>query len=306
MRPRPSLSRRNFIHSSGALAAGALALRGSTPLFSQTASTPKVSAHIWVYASKYPPNWDATPVLEQAFSDLSSARFDGAELNDAVFRHDDAVDRIAALSAKYSLPVTGASYGANMWDAAARDATLKDVAVILKRLAQLQGSTFGISVGSAKHPKTEAEFDVQAGVLKEISALCAPLGIVPNLHNHTYEVENGMHDLHGTLARLPDFKLGPDLNWLIRGGVDPVAFINTYGKQIVYMHIRDQYADGTWTEYVGEGVTNFPAIAAALKANHFSGRAAVELAYPANLVPTMTLAQAWKRSRDYVRSTFGW
>jgi sugar phosphate isomerase/epimerase len=307
MHDRNSLSRRDFILASGALAGTALAHRSALPLLAEAAaSTPKVSAHIWVYASAYPPNWDATPVLDRAFSDLSFARFDGVELMDSVLRHDGAVDRIAALAAKYALPVTGSSYGANMWDAQAHDATMKDVAQVLSRLAQLHGTTFGISVGDAKRPKTDAEFDTQAAVLKEISAICAGYGIVPNLHNHTYEVRDGMHDLKGTLARLPDFKLGPDLNWLIRGGVDPVAFINTYGKQIVYMHIRDQYADGVWTEYVGQGVTNFPAIAAALRANHFSGRAAVELAFPDKFVPTEPLSESWKRSRDYVRNTFGW
>ena len=45
------------------------------------------------------------------------------------------------------------------------------------------------------------------------------------------------------------------------------------------MHIRDQYADSKWTEYVGEGVTDFPAIASALKAQNFNGSAAIELAF---------------------------
>ena len=63
--------------------------------------------------------------------------------------------------------------------------------------------------------------------------------MVPNLHNHNYEVENDMHDLKGTLARLPHTKLGPDLNWLVRGGVDPVAFLRQYASQIVFLHLRD-------------------------------------------------------------------
>jgi hypothetical protein len=79
---------------------------------------------------------------------------------------------------------------------------------------------------------------------------------------------NGMHDVKGTLARIPDIQLGPDLNWLIRGGIDPVTFIKAHVHQIVYMHIRDQYADRTWTEYVGQGVTNFAAIADAETCNY--------------------------------------
>ncbi len=56
-----------------------------------------------------------------------------------------------------------------------------------------------------------------------------------NLHNHTYEVENELYDLKGTLARIPGIKLGPDLNWLVRAGVDPAGFIRRFGKQIVFM-----------------------------------------------------------------------
>ena len=75
---------------------------------------------------------------------------------------------------------------------------------------------------------------------------------------------------------------------------------------MVYMHIRDQYKDGKWTEYVGQGVTDFPAIAAALRSVNFRGRAAIELAYEHGFVPKSPLAEDWKLSNDYVRKTFGW
>jgi sugar phosphate isomerase/epimerase len=269
-------------------------------------STPKISAHLWVYASAHPPTWDATPDLDRAFHDLQFAGFDGVELMAVNLKHEDAVERLRGLSAQYKLPITGTSYSASMWDAQQYDATLKDVSVVLSRLAQLDGKTLGISVGDAKHVKSEAELDAQAAVLKAISQQCIGYGIVPNLHNHTYEVINGMHDLKGTLARLPDFKLGPDLNWLIRGGIDPVEFIHSYGKQMVYMHIRDQYADGSWTEYPGQGVTDFKAIAAALHAIPFQGRAAVELAFPDKFVPAHPMSETWRLSRQFVRTTFGW
>jgi sugar phosphate isomerase/epimerase len=181
-----------------------------------------------------------------------------------------------------------------MWDASRHKEILPDVTLVVERLGKLKAKTLGLSVGDAGHAKTESELDAQAELLKKIMRICADSGIVPNLHNHTYEVVNGMHDLKGTLARIPDIKLGPDLNWLVRGGVDPVSFIKTYGRQMVYMHIRDQYKDGTWTEYVGQGVTDFPAIAAALRSVDFRGRAAIELAFPDHFVPKNPLAEAQK------------
>src|ERR1035438_9428083 len=92
---RDPYSRRDFIRTSGALAGTVLAHHCAQPLLSQASEPPtKVSAHIWVYASKYPPNWDATPDLDRAFSDLKYAGFDGVELMEVNLRHDDAVEHI--------------------------------------------------------------------------------------------------------------------------------------------------------------------------------------------------------------------
>jgi sugar phosphate isomerase/epimerase len=300
-------SRRRFLRNSATCLANSLLLaEWGRSAFAADAFKAKVSAHIWVYASAYPPNWDAFGEMERIFSDLHQAGLDGVEIMEVNLRHDDAVARLGALSKKYTLPITGASYGAAMWDASKHKEILDDVTLVVRRLGQLDGKTFGISVGDTQHPKTEAELDAQAALLKEIMKICHDSGVVANLHNHTYEVVNDMRDLKGTLARIPDIKLGPDLNWLIRGGIDPVTFIKTYGHQIGYMHIRDQYADGTWTEYVGQGVTNFAAIADALRSVNFRGRAGIELAFPKNYVPRNPLAEDWKRSLDFVRTTFGW
>lgn len=68
---------------------------------------------------------------------------------------------------------------------------------------------------------------------------------------------------------------------------------------MVYMHIRDQKADGKWTEAVGEGVTDFAAIANALQQKNYSCRAAIELAL--DEPPKNPVKEDWKKSRDYVR-----
>jgi hypothetical protein len=77
----------------------------------------------------------------------------------------------------------------------------------------------GITVGDAKRIKTEEELDAQAELLKKIMVVCDKNKVEPNLYNHTFEVTNNLHDLKGTLKRIPDIKLGPDLNWLLRGGL---------------------------------------------------------------------------------------
>ena len=226
-----------------------------------------------------------------------------------VLRHEDSEKKLKELIKKFNLPVSGSSYGVglNMWNQSQHQSILNDIQLIVPKLGNIGGKTFGISVGNKKDGlKTESELDAQAELLKEIRRICTDHGIEANLHNHTYEVENNMHDLKGTLARIPDFKLGPDLNWLIRAGINPVDFINIYGEQIVYLHIRDQYKNGTWSEYVGQGDTDFKPIADALNEKGFSGSAAIELAFPKDYNPEYELKESWKMSREFVQKTFNW
>lgn len=305
------ISRRAFIKTT-AVAAAAVGVH-QTLLAEPVPAKRKVvvGAHPWIYAAKYPAPYDFTPDLPQVFADFSYAGMDGVELMAVVLKPDDAVSRIAELSQKHKLPVIGSSFSGAMWDKTQQQAVLDSAELVVTRLAKLGGRTLGTSVGplrgeAAKLLKTPEQLDTQAECLRKIIALCNQHGVVLNLHNHTYEVENSLHDLKGTLARIPDVKLGPDLNWLIRGGVDPVDFIRTYGKQIVFMHLRDQKKDGRWVEAMGEGDTDFVAIAAALREINFSGDAVIELAHEKDFKPTRPFRESEKMSREFVRVTFGY
>ncbi len=299
-------SRRKFIKTS-ACVAGSAVLGGFLPdtfFGSANKSEVPLSGHLWIYASKFPPDWDCTPILEQVFKDFKYAGLEGVEIMEVNLRHDDVVSRVGDLVQKYDLPVTGSSYYGDMWNRSKHQRILEDVEVVVERLGKLGGSTFGITVGDAGRIKTESELDAQAEVLKKVINVCDRHGIQANMHNHTFELENDLHDLKGTLERVPDIKLGPDLNWLIRGGVDPVWFINKYGDRMVYLHIRDQDENGNWTKSVGEGVTDFQSIARALENSGFQGRAAVELAF--ETPPEGSVKEYWKTSREYVQTVFGW
>ena len=296
-------SRRQFIKQT-ALLAGTAVVGGGHSFASLRSNHIFLAGHIWAYASRYPPNWDCTPILDSIFSDMKWAGLDGIEIMESLLHHDDAVQRFRDLIGKYNMPVIGTSYYNDMWNKNEHQRILEDVELTVSRLHGIGGTMIGISVGDAQREKTEEELNDQADVLKQIISICAKYNVQPNLHNHTYEMAYGAVDFKSNITKVPDIKLGPDINWLVRSGVDPVAFINTYGHRMVFMHIRDQDASGKWTETVGSGVTDFRAIAIALQQINYRGKAAIELAFDAP--PKNEIKQDFKTSREYVQKTFGW
>ena len=263
-----------------------------------------VGAHPWVYASKLP-GFDISLILEQIFSDVCYAGFDGVEMMPDPLKSDLYTRQIGELIEKYKIAVIGTSYSGEMWDKSKHSQIYEEADKVMSNLASVKGRTFGVTVGNARHIKTEQELDSQAELLKRLIALGKGKGIVLNLHNHTFEVENGMHDLGGTLKRIPDIKLGPDLNWLLRAKVDPVEFLKKYGKQICFLHLRDQLANGKWPEALGEGNVDFVEIGRTLKSINFSGDAIIELAFEKNFNPTRPLRDTLKMSRENLRKTAG-
>ena len=305
-----SMSRRRFVASTlGAISAAqraALVAAGADPTatLAQPAKKIMVGAHLWVYAATQP-GYDPMPVMEDVFADVNAAGLDCLELMHIALRHKDAVERIGALIRKYKLPVIGTSFDGPMWDREKHAAIYDDAETVIARLAALGGRTLGVGVGAAPKPKTDGQLDAQADLLRRIMALCSKHNVVLNLHNHTYEVENHEHDLKGTLARIPGIKLGPDLNWLVRAKVDPVDFILRHGDTIVFLHLRDQKADGKWSEAMGEGSMDYAAIGKALRKINFAGDAMIELAFEDGFKPTRPLRETLRMSREYVRRTLG-
>lgn len=261
---------------------------------------PVLAAHPWVYAATRPKN-DIYGVLDRIFADMSYAGIGAVELMHTALLPDGAVSRISELSRRNRLPVLGTSYSANMWDRSRHEEILGEARMVISRLAAVGGRTLGTSVGSTRQRKTPEQLDAQAELLKKLTAMCADSGIVLNLHNHTYEVADGEFDLKGTLERVPEARLGPDFNWLLRAGVDPVDFIHRHGPRIVFGHLRDQRADGKWSEAMGEGSMDYAAIARALREAGFRGDLAIELAHENGFQPTRPLRESLKISREYVR-----
>ena len=302
------MDRRKFIQNTSLSLLGlALSQKGTSKSLIKGNIRKKITvgAHVWVYASTQP-GFDVSPILSQIFSDVAYAGFDGVETMEHPLRSSVYTKQIKELIDQYKIKLIGSSYGADMWNKDKSNQIYEDVDLIFGNMASVGARTFGISVGEpAGRKKTENEFDTQTALLKRIISLGEKRGIVPNLHNHTAEVENKMYDLRGTLKRIPDIKLGPDLNWLLRAGIDPISFLKEFRKQIVFMHLRDQLNNGKWPESMGEGNVDFKEISAVINEIQFEGDAIIELAHENGFVRTRPLKESLKMSRDYMRKTMG-
>jgi sugar phosphate isomerase/epimerase len=298
-----SLNRREFLALVPAMAAASV-----TGLGAETAAkTIPVGAHPYVYSQHRDELRQDIPLIEQIFSDMSYAGLDGIELFGAgdLYAKGGAAG-IRELMKKYNLPVIGMSYSGPMWDRDRHAALLEQARKDIGRLAEVGGHTLGISVGATKTKKTPEQLDAQADLLRKLFEICKSNGVKPNLHNHTYEVKDDQYDLRGTLARVPDAKLGPDLDWLVGGGVDPVDFIQHYKDRIIFAHLRDRKSDGKWPEAMGEGNLDYAAYGRALRAVGFRGDLVIELAHPGNFKLTRPLRESLKMSREYVRRVMGY
>ena len=260
----------------------------------------RIGAHVWAYAAMQP-NYDVYPVLNRIFQDFNGAGLEGIELMENALLHGDSYDKVSELSKKYNVPVMGSSFGAEMYVRGKHERIMGDARRVVSILAKLGARDLGISTGGKDGSiKTPEELDIQAEVLADIKGLCEDNGMTMNLHNHTYEVENREYELKENIRRIPDIKLGPDLNWLLRAGIDPFGFLRRYGDRIAFMHVRDERR-GRWVEYLGEGDFDLVGFRDVIDEIRFSGDIAIELAHEANHKFTRSMGEDFKLSYQNLR-----
>ncbi len=98
-------------------------------------------------------------------------------------------------------------------------------------------------------------------------------GISFGWHNHDFEfatLEDGSTPQEQILAGGPDLGWEADIAWIIRGNADPLAWIESYGKRITAVHVKDIAPAGEnkdedgWSD-VGHGTVDWKALIAALQ-----------------------------------------
>nr|WP_306265636.1 sugar phosphate isomerase/epimerase [Pararhizobium sp. IMCC3301] len=111
---------------------------------------------------------------------------------------------------------------------------------------------------------------------KRLDAAGAPLraaGLGFGWHNHDFEfcpVSTGEIPMDLILEAAPTLAWEADIAWIVRGGSDPLEWIEKHGNRIAAVHVKDIAAEGQNTDEdgwadVGDGTMDWPAIMKALR-----------------------------------------
>ncbi len=98
-------------------------------------------------------------------------------------------------------------------------------------------------------------------------------GLVFGWHNHDFEfvaLADGSTPQEQIFAGGPELDWEADIAWVIRGHADPFAWIESYGKRISAVHVKDiapagENADEDGWADVGHGTVDWKGLVAALK-----------------------------------------
>lgn len=108
--------------------------------------------------------------------------------------------------------------------------------------------------------------------LQEVAKPYQDAGLVFGWHNHDFEFKalaDGSTPQEQIFAGGPDLAWEADIAWVIRGGADPLAWIESHGERIKAVHVKDIAPAGEnmdedgWAD-VGHGTVDWKGLVAAL------------------------------------------
>lgn len=116
-----------------------------------------------------------------------------------------------------------------------------DATVALARTLGIR-SIFCPYLDADKRPDDLAGWRAFAARLAAIGARAKDAGFAFGWHNHDFEfqaIAGGDTPQKIILEEAPDIDWEADIAWIVRGGDDPLAWIDTYGSRITAAHVKD-------------------------------------------------------------------
>ena len=144
------------------------------------------------------------------------------------------------------------------------------------RVARAVGMTkvYCPHVQAADRPVDGAGWKAYGARLQKAGAPLKAAGLGFGWHNHDFEFSgcaDGTVPMYQILTGGPDMEWEMDVAWVVRGGGDPLAWIDAFKGRITAAHVKDiapkgeNLAEDGWAD-VGHGTVDWKAIMAALQA----------------------------------------
>ena len=250
--------------------------------------------------------YDTSTQLEEACQTIAHAGYPAVEMFAPNLDGPDWKERVLKALDTSALRLIGVSNGHPFWDLSKEDEILADMEAFGDRLTELDlGSLHcGCSCGG-KHlaDRTDAENEQCVKVWTQVGRMLRDKGHRLNLHTHGEPIDDIKLVADNVPADVLD--LGPDLDWLRVGGVDPEAFIREHADRLTMLHIRDYHLGGDRTEALGEGDADYARLGRTLDEVGFTGEFVVELALPGSCEGVRSPGELLKVSREHIRETMG-
>jgi sugar phosphate isomerase/epimerase len=146
-----------------------------------------------------------------------------------------------------------------------------------RRIAETLGMTMIVCphIAADLRPADAAGWRGFGERLARLGATAKAAGYELAWHNHDFEfatVADGSTPMEHILSAAPDIGWEMDVAWVIRGGADPLPWIERQGRRIVAVHVKDIARPGEgldedgWSD-VGHGTVDWAGLMAALRAS---------------------------------------
>jgi inosose dehydratase len=258
---------------------------------------PLLGAQIYVWTQQ-------KAAVEDALAGIRRAGYDRLEMM-AQFFEPALLARTTAALRLHKLELCAVYNGGPMHDAAGAGETIAKTVALAEVVKPLGARAINFNPNPLQEPKSDPQLAYQAEALNRLGAQLKQRGFRLTLHQHAPEMRDNAREwryaLRHTDPALVWFCV--DVDWIKRGGQDPMTLLPEAGKRISSIHLRSARS-GVWMEEFGDGDIDYRPVAAYLKEIGYQGFLLVELAYEKATNPTRPLEEDLRRSRLYAEKIF--
>ena len=305
----PTASRREFIRrltSAAALTALGGAMAGCQTAGHRARNTSKSVVGSNVYGwGQYAARANKPLDIEEVLSALRDCGYDDLEKGLDVEHPEENAHFAEQLRAKGLQPVSLYAMP-RLHEAAKAHEAVCQVLAAAKVSSQAGFCVLSCNAAPIGREKTDQELQTQAAALTELGQGLNALGMKLAVHQHLPEMANHAREFHYDFDHTQPNVVGwcYDVNWVWRGGIEPLDALRQYGNRVQTWHLR-QNRNGVWWEDLDSGEIDYEAVAAYARKHNLARRFSVELALESGTRITRSVVENHRLSREWVRRVFG-